>query len=302
MSDYDLEGYHNPKRPRDPKAVRTISPLPEVLRKFCYRCWKAGDLCLCPHVQVVHNQLEIGLVFHPRERKNPINTGRLAFLSLEKTWAATGVELDEVADYTREIERFEPGEIGVLYPSNEATDLSEAPESLKCLIVVDGTWNEAKKMIHRTPSLKAMPHYAFTPAQESNYRIRKEPAPHCVSTIEAVVTSLRAYDSGIEPLDQRREDSSKAPYQELLDLFDRMIDNQIRCKEEHSHSRHKERQERAYESWRHGALNWLHLSMPQEQKSYIQNHLSEEDYLSKLEELKTPEAVVEWVKWIQQRS
>lgn len=289
MSDYDLDGYHNPKRPRDPKAVRTQSPLPEVLRKFCYQCWKAGDLCLCQDIVQVDNPLEIGLVFHPRERKNPINTGRLAFLSLKNTWAATGVEFDQIKEYQSAMSKYQPGEVGVLYPSQDAVDLSEAPSELKCLIVVDGTWNEAKKMIHRTPSLKSLPHYAFTPEKESNYRIRKEPAPHCVSTIEAVVTCLKAYDLG-----QGKPDSQA--YQPLLDVFDKMVDNQLRCKAEKGHSRHKERQDRAEEAWRQGALNWLYLSMHEEQRDYIENHLGEEQYLAKLKELKTPESVVEWIQ------
>lgn len=320
MSDFDSNEYHNPKRPRDPKAIRKISPLPEVTRKFCYRCWKAGDLCLCSQIVQVRNTLEIGIVFHPREYKNPINTGRLAFLSLVKAWCATGVELDDIQEYQKNLARFKPGEIGLMYPSDDAQDLAEAPADLKCLIVVDGTWNEAKKMIHRTPSMKSMPHFRFTPPSESNYRIRKEPAPHCVSTIESVVTALRAYDSGFEvsappalAISSSSEvkstknsvsidisNQSRTPYFELLDIFDKMVDNQLECQRSKTLSRHKDRAQRREETFRTGALNWLHLSMNIKQRSFIEANMSEDEYLNQLEHFKSPEAVVEWIKARQQ--
>jgi DTW domain-containing protein len=288
MSDYDLAGYHNPKRPRDPKAIRSQSALPNKLRKFCYDCWKAQELCLCKEVREIDHPLDIGIVFHPRERKNPINTGRLAYLSLKNVWHAVGVEMDEVSDFRKHVSQYKAGEIGLLYPSKDAMPLEEAPSNLKCLIVVDGTWNEAKKMIHRSPSLKKLPHFSFIPRRESNYRIRKEPAPHCVSTIEATVTCLQAHDisRGEEPQE----------YRELLDLFDKMVDNQLEFKEKHSHARHKNRQERQEEMWRKGALNWLYLSMASEHRKLILSLCGEEGYLQTLKRLKTPEAVVEWIQ------
>lgn len=182
-------------------------------RPFCYRCWRTKILCLCNRVRVVENPVEILYLQHPNERTMPFNTARLAHLSLTKSRLVHGLRFDDTRTIRDLLPRKE--KVGILFPSPVAKDLSEAPRDLETLVIIDGTWREAKKIIYLSPTLLEFPHYAFVPEKPSNYRIRKEPKDEFISTIEATVTALRILD----------RDPSK--YQELLDLFDRMVDRQV---------------------------------------------------------------------------
>jgi hypothetical protein len=64
------------------------------------------------------------------------------------------------------------------------------------LVVIDGTWVQARKVLARTPALAALPRIGLTPARPGAYRIRREPAAHCLSTIEAVTLVLGALEGG----------------------------------------------------------------------------------------------------------
>ena len=182
-------------------------------RPFCYRCWRTKILCLCNRVRVVDNPVEILYLQHPNERTMPFNTARLAHLSLTRSRLVHGLRFDGTPTIRDLLPRKE--KVGILFPSPVAKDLGEAPRDLETLVIIDGTWREAKKIIYLSPTLLEFPHYAFVPEKPSNYRIRKEPKDEFISTIEATVTALRILD----------RDPSK--YQELLDLFDRMVDRQV---------------------------------------------------------------------------
>jgi DTW domain-containing protein YfiP len=182
-------------------------------RPFCYRCWRARILCLCSHVKVVDNRVEVLFLQHPNERKMPVNTARLANLSLAKSRLVHGVSFGPESVLGAMLPRRE--KVGILFPSPQAKELRDAPEDLETLVVIDGTWREAKKMIWLSPILSEFPHYAFVPEKPSNYRIRKEPKESFISSIEATVAALRILDRDPEK------------YGELLALFDRMVDRQI---------------------------------------------------------------------------
>ncbi|HXP89995.1 MAG TPA: tRNA-uridine aminocarboxypropyltransferase [Fibrobacteria bacterium] len=190
---------------QDPASIRW--------RPFCYRCWRARILCLCSRVRVVDNPVEILYLQHPNERTAPFNTARLAHLSLSRSRLEHGLRFDgtrTVQDLLLRKDR-----VGILFPSAAAVELAQAPSGLETLVIIDGTWREARKILHLSPALLELPHYSFVPEKPSNYRIRKEPKAEFVSTIEATVAALRILD----------RDTAK--YGELLELFDRMVDRQI---------------------------------------------------------------------------
>ena len=170
-------------------------------------------LCLCRHVKVVQNRVEVLFLQHPNERKMPVNTARLAHLSLAKSRLVHGVSFDQDRTVLDLLSRRE--KVGILFPSPKARELRDAPEDLETLVILDGTWREAKKMLYLSPILHEFPHYAFVPEAPSNYRIRKEPEEDFISSIEATVAALRILE----------RDPGK--YSELLELFDRMVDRQI---------------------------------------------------------------------------
>ena len=111
----------------------------------------------------------------------------------------------------------DPG-AALLFPGPSATPLNElsAAEHPDPLVVVDGTWPNARRIVRLNPWLSALPRVSLVPRQPGNYRIRRAKRPDVqLSTIEAIVEALRVLEPNNEGLPA------------LLESFDKMIDRQI---------------------------------------------------------------------------
>lgn len=169
-------------------------------------------MCWCDEVRPVHSRTRVVFVQHPRETKVPISTCRMAHLSLPNSELHVG--LSAVGNRRLEALCGEP-DVAVLFPSADATDVGAIDRPLRALVVVDGTWSNAKKVVERCPLLSRLPRVSFRPERPGAYRIRKEPAEHCLSTIEAVSYVLE------------RLEQAPGKFSPLLTVFDAMVDRQI---------------------------------------------------------------------------
>jgi DTW domain-containing protein YfiP len=161
------------------------------------------------------------LLQHPRERHMPIGTARLAHLCLPGSELHVGVDFDD----DRQVRAALAGAGGgggaarpayLLFPGPNAIDLAEvALQEPITLVVVDGTWWQARKLLKRNAVLAGLPQIRFTPPAPSNYRIRREPADHCVATVEALAHVLGALEGAPER------------FAGLLRPFEAMIDTQL---------------------------------------------------------------------------
>lgn len=186
-------------------------------RPTCYRCLRPQRTCICDRVVPVSNRTAVVVMQHPRERFHPFGTARIARLGLERC------ELRVCFSPTLEPPVPLPARSGLLYPGGDAVDLATvAPDAQpEGLVVLDGTWPHARRLFGDHPWLHRLPRYGLRPARPGRYRIRREPALHCLSTIEAIVAALRL----LEP--------ETAGLGGLLGAFDSMIDEQIRLRREH---------------------------------------------------------------------
>jgi DTW domain-containing protein YfiP len=82
------------------------------------------------------------------------------------------------------------------------------------IFVIDGTWFLAKKMLKRNPTITSLPQICFTPKVASQYRIRLQPHPYCLSTIEAVHHLISLLEPEINP-------------DNLLEVFCGMVNRQL---------------------------------------------------------------------------
>jgi len=156
----------------------------------------------------------------------PINTARLCELQLERAELHVAVKFAEAPALRARLHDPEAPPI-LLYPGEGARDLAEAaPQGPVTLVVLDGTWWQAKKLFQSSPELWGLPRYALSPTSPSRYRIRREPALHCVSTIEAVAEALNV----LEPTGFERE--------RLLKAFDAMVEHQLKYASTRADSRH----------------------------------------------------------------
>lgn len=186
-------------------------------RALCLRCLRPQRVCYCAHLPSLPTKTKLVFLQHARERRMPIGTARMAHLSLPNSELHVGIEFE--GDPRIESVAQEPGTF-ILFPGEGARDVRElSPGELKTLIVVDGTWPLAKKLIRVNPTLQRVQKVAFTPERPGNYRIRREPAEHCLSTIEAVAEVLGHLEG------------DRVRFREMLKAFDAMVDTQIACKE-----------------------------------------------------------------------
>lgn len=181
-----------------------VAPLPFAPRAVCDRCRRPARVCVCAVTVPLQTQTRVVIVQHPRERRMGVGTARLAHLALAGSSLHVGVALDDdpaLAELLSQAER--AGDTYVLFPGPQARALDEVPRDRPLtLIAVDGTWSQARKLLRLNPRLAALPRVAFRPRQPSAYRIRRQPAAGCVSTIEALFTALEELEPATVPLER----------------------------------------------------------------------------------------------------
>jgi DTW domain-containing protein len=156
----------------------------------------------------------------------PINTARLAELGLPNAERHVGIEFADSPALRALLDDPATSPI-LLYPGEGAKSLAlEPPAGNVTLIVIDGTWWQAQKLLKKNPELAKLPRYALEPATPSRYRIRREPAAHCISTIEAIVEALGHLERDTPGL------------RALLAPFDAMVEHQLRFARDEGAKRH----------------------------------------------------------------
>lgn len=181
------------------------------------RCRRPRRVCYCAALTSIPTTTRVVILQHPRERDMPIGTARMAHLCLPNSELHVGVRWQEderVAQVLADTQR--PAVL--LYPGRDARDiLREPPRGPVTLVVIDGTWSQAKNVVRDNPVLQALPRYAFAAPEPSEYRIRKEPEAEYVSTIEALMHVLGVLEGQPER------------FRGLLVPLRTMVDRQIEC-------------------------------------------------------------------------
>jgi DTW domain-containing protein len=187
-------------------------------------------VCLCSSLIEVHTHTRIVILQHPRESAVPIGTARLAELAFTNAERHVGVDFGQSAAVRAALGASDAAPI-LLYPGPESRDLERDPPTGKVtLVVIDGTWWQAAKILKRNAELARLPRYALNPRAPSRYRIRREPAPHCVSTIEAIVDAVIALEG--------LESGARA----ALGPFDALVEQQLGFAGERGARRHLARE------------------------------------------------------------
>lgn len=219
------------------------------MRAVCQRCLRPQVTCYCGELPPIPTRTRVVLLQHPRERRVAIGTARMAHLALPNSELHLGVEFSRHERLQRLLA--DPASRpAVLYPAAEAPGPDAwTEEPPRTLVVIDGTWTQARKVLSLNPCLRALPRISLRPARPGNYRIRREPAAHCLSTIEAVVEALGQLEG--EP----------ARFAPMLAAFDRMVDRQLACQQARvGPSRYKRLRARPRRGWRPEELSPERLS------------------------------------------
>ena len=182
-------------------------------RVTCLRCFRPEGYCYCGRIVAEQTRTKLVFLQHPREARVAVGTARMAHLALPGSELHEGVSFEE---HPRLRELCASPGTWLLFPGEGAHDPSSlAPGTVERLVVIDGTWPQARKLIRLNPSLATLPRLGLVPRKPGNYRIRREPAADCLATIEAVVELL-----GVLENDPTRFDA-------MLGAFEWMVDRQL---------------------------------------------------------------------------
>ncbi|MDH0300402.1 MULTISPECIES: DTW domain-containing protein [unclassified Pseudomonas] len=182
-------------------------------RPRCERCQRPLAHCLCPLIPQIDSRTRVVVLQHPSETAHALNTARLAALGLVNAELRIGEVFDDLDDLLAT-----PGyRPALLFPGDEAEVLEsygQGHDLPLMLIVPDGTWRKARKLLYLNPLLEALPRVTLADVQPSRYRLRKAPEPGALSTLEAVVQALNVLEA-------------PAGFDALLRPFEALIEGQI---------------------------------------------------------------------------
>ena len=181
-------------------------------RIHCPRCLRPEAHCLCPLIPSLDSRTRVLVLQHPSEVNHALNTARLAALGLTNAELIVG---EVFADLPALLNQ--PGyQARLLFPGEDAQTLQGygAGDQPLLLVVPDGTWRKARKLLHLNPLLATLPRVSLAQGGVSRYRLRKAPGPGALSTVEAIVQALQVLEAPIS-------------FEPLLKPFEALIEGQI---------------------------------------------------------------------------
>ena len=223
-------------------------------RKRCTGCGLLQQQCVCALIDPIDNRTPVRILQHPDENDHALNTARWAIAGLrqaqlvcqpyftEQDWCVPGYApvLLFPADATNSsgerltahaadppVDRFDdcPADRSDDCPADRPdNDSAASPRARKqapaSLVVIDGTWRQAARILREHPALRELSRLALPATCASAYRLRKSPRADGLSTVEAVVAALDMLDAPCR-------------HAKVLRPFYQHIDNQIALQRHH---------------------------------------------------------------------
>jgi DTW domain-containing protein YfiP len=164
----------------------------------CRNCFRPLDECICKKVPVYGNEIKVLILQHPQEQFKLLNSAMLSHLALKNSVLRIGLSWKNLIQALGE--ETDPKQWGVLYlrgiidPSRliELFDtrqkrLLPIKTRFKGIVVLDGSWKQAKSMWWRNPWLLKLPRITLNPEHKS---LRGQAKKEGLATIEAIALAL----------------------------------------------------------------------------------------------------------------
>lgn len=163
--------------------------------KRCPNCQLRVDLCLCALSPTLTAQAKFCLIMHDREPLKPSNTGHLIADVLAETeafiWSRT--EPDEAMLAAVKADGFTPYLIfpgDYCAPERVCQQPDPAVGTRPLFILLDATWQQARRMFRKSPWLDEVPVLELTPQRASRYRLRRAYKEQHLCTAEVAIELL----------------------------------------------------------------------------------------------------------------
>lgn len=179
------------------------APAPPALAD-CPHCRKPLPLCVCEAITPVANRVALVILQHPQEQDRTLGSAGLAArlfknaeIRIGLSWPSLSKMLGREATASQwgvvYLGSVEPRKldtarnvIAVTRKGTLAPDQDRILDGLEGVIVLDGTWSQAKALWWRNAWMLKCRRLVLNPKTPSAYgRLRKEPRREALSTIEA---------------------------------------------------------------------------------------------------------------------
>jgi len=179
----------------------------------CPRCRKPADLCVCDGIVPIANRIALLILQHPQEQDRALGSAHLAALQLKNavlriglSWPSLSKALGRPAEPRRwAILYLGSAKVGQLARDRDVVALDRKGEAepdqdaalsdIEGVVVLDGTWSQAKTLWWRNPWMLKCRRVVLGPRQPSRYgKLRREPRREGLSTIEAAAMLLGRLD------------------------------------------------------------------------------------------------------------
>jgi DTW domain-containing protein YfiP len=186
--------------PSPDTSVAVASAAPDE----CPRCGKPAALCVCDGIAPIDNRVALLILQHPQEQDRTLGTARLTVLHFKNAMLKIGLSWPSLAKILGR--PADPQRWAILYlgsvkasdilPAREIvavnrkgepeSDQDEALRYIEGIILLDGTWSQAKALWWRNAWMLKCKRVVLGPARSSRYgKLRREPRSDGLSTLEA---------------------------------------------------------------------------------------------------------------------
>jgi DTW domain-containing protein YfiP len=194
-----------------PKGIESDPP------KNCSTCERAERYCVCEFITPVATKTKLLILQHPQEPGVDIGTAPIIQATFPGTIIRTGLSWPNLKKALgREAT---PSRWGVLYlgsvrteslprdrelfvvdkNGNPRADQDTVLKQLEGIVLLDGTWSQAKTLWWRNAWLLKLTRLVIRTERRSLYdAIRKEPRQGCLSTLETAGETLRILETNQE--------------------------------------------------------------------------------------------------------
>lgn len=193
---------------------------------LCLHCRRRLLTCVCSLLKPFETSSRFLLLMHPMEyKKEKVGTGRFSHLILKNSEIIVDINFDENSHFQRLLN--DPFfETFLVYPGTHAVNLGDNKavnffnDKKKQFILIDGTWPCAKKMMKLSTSLHSLPRVTFSSDRISEFKVKHQPLPGCLSTVESIFQLIKDLNNlGIEHTDGLEDN--------LLEVFRHTVAQQI---------------------------------------------------------------------------
>ena len=165
------------------------------LYESCNTCGLPTLTCICSKVCPIKTKSKFWILASEREFHRPSSTGRLLKLINPNSteifqWERTTPSLkllENISAYK--------GRTFLVFPTENEDIVNIDGDTLRdgenAFILIDGTWNEARKILRKSEYLKDLPRVSITPDYESKFVLRRGRIEGTLCTIEAAMEILR---------------------------------------------------------------------------------------------------------------